>query len=136
MLEKSCGAVVFTEADGQRRYVLVKGSYIGLPKGHMESGETEHQTALREVAEETCISAEILPSFRRVVFYHLPNGNDKRVVYFLARYRDQTPHRNPEEFLRVMDLPFHDALHALTFENDRVTLRAAEHFLRTHTPSA
>ena len=36
MLERSCGAVVYTERDGQRRYVLVKGGYVGLPKGHME----------------------------------------------------------------------------------------------------
>lgn len=130
MLERSCGAVVVTKNDGQRLFVLVKGGYIGLPKGHMEPGESERETALREVREETCVQARILPGFRRTVLYHLPNGNDKRVVYFLAEYDHQEAHQNPEEFLKVLVLPYHEALHALTFENDRVTLRAAERFLR------
>lgn len=76
------------------------------------------------------VSTQIVPGFRRVVTYHMPNGNDKRVVYFLARFSQQQAHQNPEEFLKVMELGYHDALHALTFENDRVTLRAAERFLR------
>lgn len=130
MLERSCGAVVFTEQDGQRYYVLVKGGYVGLPKGHMEKGESERQTALREVQEETCVKSHIVPGFRRVVTYHMPNGNDKRVVYFLARFSEQEARKNPEEFLKVLVLSYHDALHALTFENDRVTLRSAERFLR------
>ncbi len=78
MLERSCGAVVYTERDGQRRYVLVKGGYVGLPKGHMEKGESERETAVREIREETCVSTQIVPGFRRVVTYHMPNGNDKR----------------------------------------------------------
>lgn len=130
MLERSCGAVVFTEADGQRRYVLVKGGYVGLPKGHMEKGESERQTAIREVQEETCVKAHIISGFRRVVVYRMPNGNDKRVVYFLAKYDHQEAHQNPDEFLKVMVLDYHDAIHALTFENDRITLRAAERFLK------
>ena len=67
MLERSCGAVVYTERDGQRRYVLVKGGYVGLPKGHMEKGESERETAVREIREETCVSTQIVPGFRRVV---------------------------------------------------------------------
>ena len=130
MLERSCGGVVYTEFQGQRRYVLVKGGYVGLPKGHMEKGESERETALREIREETCVKSEIVPGFRRVVTYHMPNGNDKRVVYFLARFFHQEAHQNPEEFLKVRVLGYHDALHALTFENDRVTLRAAERFIR------
>ena len=46
MLERSCGAVVYTEKENQRRYVLVKGGYIGLPKGHMERGESERAGVL------------------------------------------------------------------------------------------
>ncbi len=130
MLERSCGGVVFTETAGQRRYVLVKGGYIGLPKGHMEQGESERETAVREIWEETCVKTELIPGFRRVVTYHMPNGNDKRVAYFLAAFDHQEARQNPEEFLKVLVLGYHDALHALTFENDRMTLRAAERFLR------
>ncbi len=131
MLERSCGAVVVTEKNGVRYYVLVKGGYIGLPKGHMERGESERETALREVWEETCVQAKLIPGFRRTVLYHLPNGNDKRVVYFLAVYDQQEAHQNPEEFLKVLVMPYQEALHALTFENDKMTLRAAEKWMRT-----
>ncbi len=130
MLERSCGAVVSTEKDGVRHYVLVKGGYTGLPKGHMEQGESERETALREVLEETCVSVRLLPGFRRTVMYSLPNGNSKRVVYFLAEYSRQEARRNPSEFLKVLVLPYQEALHALTFENDKKTLRAAERYLR------
>ena len=129
MLERSCGAVVTTVIDGQRHYVLVKGGYVGLPKGHIEPGETEEMTALREVREETCVDAELIPGFRRTVVYSMPNGNKKRVVYFLGKYTEQEARRNPEEFLKVMVLPYPEAVHTLTFENDRATLRAAERYL-------
>lgn len=130
MLERSCGAVVVTTKEEVRYYVLVKGGYVGLPKGHMEPGESERETALREVFEETCVKAKIVSGFRRTVLYHLPSGNDKRVVYFLATYEDQEAHRNPNEFLKVMVLPYQEAVRALTFENDRMTLRAAERFMK------
>ena len=96
----------------------------------MEQGESERETALREVFEETCVRAKILPGFRRTVLYHLPSGNDKRVVYFLATYEHQEARRNPEEFLKVMVLPYQEAVRALTFENDRMTLLAAERFMK------
>ena len=59
----SAGAVLYTVISGERRYVLVReknGSY-GLPKGHVEPGETLAQTALREVREETGLT---LTSYR------------------------------------------------------------------------
>ena len=68
MLERSCGAVVATEKDGVRYYVLVKGSYVGLPKGHMEPGESERETALREVREETGLTLTSY-KFRGVVTF-------------------------------------------------------------------
>ena len=53
--EKSCGAVVFTRLNGEIKYVIIQSlaGYYGFPKGHMEAGESEKQTALREVYEET-----------------------------------------------------------------------------------
>ena len=59
--EKSCGAVVYTEIGGKRRYLLVdsiRETNCGFPKGHMEDGETKEETALREIEEETCKSRD------------------------------------------------------------------------------
>ena len=71
--EKSCGAVVFTRVDGEIRYLLIKsltGTY-GFPKGHVEAGETEIQTARREIFEEVGLSVELLSGFRREDKYRI-----------------------------------------------------------------
>ena len=49
--EKSCGAVVYYQQDNDIKYVLVceHGGYWVFPKGHVEAGETELETALREI---------------------------------------------------------------------------------------
>ena len=66
MMEKSCGAVVFTSIGGQRLYVLAQalGGHYDFPKRHLERGETEEQTALREIWEEVGIRPLLYPEFR------------------------------------------------------------------------
>ena len=55
--EKSCGALVYRiTQSGQKELLFIKhrhGTHWSFPKGHMEEGESEVQTALREVKEET-----------------------------------------------------------------------------------
>ena len=57
--EHSAGAVLYTVVNGAPRYVLVteRSGYASLPKGHLEEGETPARAALREIREETGISA-------------------------------------------------------------------------------
>ena len=49
--EKSCGALVYrVTPNGQKELLFIKhrhGTHWSFPKGHMEEGETEVQTALR-----------------------------------------------------------------------------------------
>lgn len=58
--EKSCGMVVFKEENDNLYILMVKhnAGHWGLPKGHVEENETETETAVREVFEETGIKAE------------------------------------------------------------------------------
>ena len=133
MKEKSCGTVLYTVKDNAIHYLLIKATdtYCGFPKGHVEAGETEHETALRETWEETSIRAEIVGDFRREVTYRMKNGNKKTVVYFLARYSDQTPAHNPGfEIRHFLSLPLDSACRALTFENTRQILRDAEEYIK------
>ena len=53
--EKSCGAVVYRMEKGRRLYLLLHycEGHWDLPKGHVEAGESEEQTARREISEET-----------------------------------------------------------------------------------
>ena len=58
-LEKSCGAIVFRKFHGNVEILLIKhanGGHWSFPKGHVEEGETEVETATREIFEETGIS--------------------------------------------------------------------------------
>ena len=50
MREKSCGTVTFTKIDGEIKYLLTRTDYgvYGFAKGHVEDGESERQTAVRE----------------------------------------------------------------------------------------
>jgi 8-oxo-dGTP pyrophosphatase MutT (NUDIX family) len=54
-VETSSGGVVFRRSDVQVDFLLIRDPYAnwGLPKGHIEGGETPEQAALREVEEET-----------------------------------------------------------------------------------
>ena len=54
--EKSCGALVYRKKQDKYELLLIKHRYGGhwsFPKGHVEQGENELQTALREIKEET-----------------------------------------------------------------------------------
>ena len=84
--EYSCGAVLFVKTPEGVKYVLVKekNGNVGFPKGHIEKGETEHECALREIKEETGLSACIVSGFCQKVQYSLPNGHVKHVTYFAA----------------------------------------------------
>ena len=66
--EKSCGALVYRiTQNGQKELLFIKhrhGTHWSFPKGHMEEGENEVQTALREVKEETGLDIDLEGDFR------------------------------------------------------------------------
>jgi len=53
--EKSCGAIVYRRESGNVLYLIIqqKSRHWSFPKGHVERGESEKETALREIREET-----------------------------------------------------------------------------------
>lgn len=125
----SAGAVLYTVIDGERRYVLVReknGSY-GLPKGHVEPGETLAQTALREVREETGVTATLHAQEPAMVDeYPIAGGDVKRVSWFVARYAGQTPNADRTQVLGVLVLPIEAALRTLTYGSTREILRKVD----------
>jgi len=56
----------------------------GFPKGHQDPGETLVQTALRETVEETGIALVAIDGPAFELHYVVPNGRQKRTVYFPA----------------------------------------------------
>ena len=131
--EKSCGGVVFTRNNDEIRYVIIQhlGGHWGFPKGHMELGETEENTALREIQEEIGISAKLIDGFRVEEQYPLPNkpGTTKMVVYFLAEYAGQEISHQKEELKAAYLLSYEEAVNQLTFEETKRILAKANTFL-------
>lgn len=133
--EKSCGALVFRrEADTGIYYILMirhrRGGYRSFPKGHMEEGESERQTAVREVMEETSVHIRIRSPFRHRIRYSPMPGVSKDVVYFLARTENSEIHPREGEIAEVEWIPIRGAERKLSHANDRAVFRAALRALR------
>ena len=84
MKQKSCGCVIIKKG----KVLLVyehRWEYWGFPKGHVEEGETEEETAIREVKEEVGLKPHIYKDYRYTAHYPIENNTiDKEVVFFLA----------------------------------------------------
>lgn len=80
--EKSCGAIVIE--DGKVLLVKHNAGHWDFPKGHVEEGETEFETAIREVKEETNIDIKIEKENRYISEYSPKEDVMKTVIYFLG----------------------------------------------------
>ncbi len=130
--EYSAGAVLFCQGDEERLYVLVTelSGNTGLPKGHVEEGETNEQTALREIFEETGIKAGIVPGFSGEIVYPQGKGMLKHFAYYLASFRPEQEIRSGPDVVAHI-LPYEQALRKLSFADVRSILREAELFLKS-----
>lgn len=105
------------DANGQR--------VLGLPKGHPEPGETAEQAAIREVREETGVTADLIEPLGEVTYAYERRGRRiaKRVAFFLFEYRsgDLADHDHEIEDARWMQLP--EAAAQLSYEGEREMVR-------------
>ena len=127
---KSCGAVIFTRRGSGPLFLIIRQNNgdCGFPKGRMEPGETEQETALREVREEVGLNVRILEGFRQEACYPFPKRPDivKRSVYFLAEYADQKIQCQRSELSEAYLLPYEEALEMLTFPETKRILSEAK----------
>ena len=129
--EKSCGAAIFIRRDQEVLWLVehMRQGHTALCKGHVEDGETEHDTARREIREETALAVTFLEGFRERIEYSPGPGVMKEVIFFLAQAESEHAVPQPEEVASVEFLPFDRALAALTYPDDRRVLAAAAAFL-------
>jgi 8-oxo-dGTP pyrophosphatase MutT (NUDIX family) len=89
---QSCGVIVFRRQPELSFLLMKHRDRLDLPKGHREEGETEVECALRELGEETGLTAadvHLDEGFRHTVTYHpiykrLGERVEKTVVLFLG----------------------------------------------------
>lgn len=127
--EKSCGAVVYRKYHGNTEILLIKhinSGHWSFPKGHVEPGESEYETAQREIKEETDIDVIIDPTFRETVTYSPKKDTVKVVVYFLAKAKniDFHPQENEIAEIRWVDISYASSI--LTYENDKTIVSKAK----------
>lgn len=135
--EKSCGAIVYTRENGDLKYLLVEeaSGFHSFPKGHIEIGETEEETAVREIKEETDLELSLITGFREISEYVPSERPDvlRQVVYFLAEYGDQCPKVvNPHEVRSLKSLDLQEALETLEYDNSRQLLLLADKYIAEH----
>ncbi len=140
MEERSAGAVVFKETSGGRRFLLLQNAgRWDFPKGNREEGESELQTVLREVGEETGLKdIRLVPGFRRVIkyFYRREGKNvHKQVVYLLALTKDEKV-KISFEHQGFGWFPFSEAVDRASYDNSKMTLAKADKFLKAKHPPA
>ena len=132
--EKSYGAVVINREEGNVRYLIIESreGIFGFPKGHIEGNETEKETAVREIFEETGLTPAFLEGFRAEQEYPLPRkkGVIKKVVYFLAEYENQKIIPQEKELKSARLLSYDDAINLLQFQNAKDVLALADKFIR------
>ncbi|MBE6763083.1 MAG: NUDIX domain-containing protein [Ruminococcaceae bacterium] len=119
--EKSCGALVVRRGKDETEILLIKhnGGHWAFPKGHVEAGESEEQTALREVQEETGLVVKLDTRYREMVTFSPAPRTLKDVVYFAATVISGKETPQLTEVSDVRWVPFSKAEQYITFENDR-----------------
>ena len=121
--EKSCGAIVL---DGGKILVIQQAEgHWGFPKGHVEAGETEVQTAIREIKEETNYDVEVNENYRYVETYSPKEGGEKDVVFFVAKKVAGDMRPQEEEVQNILWLTYEETLERLTYENSKEILKKA-----------
>lgn len=133
--EKSCGAVVF-HTGSNVEYLLLHyaAGHWDFPKGHTEGGESEKETATRELREETGLTeVRIASSFREAIRYPLRHA-EKEVIFFLAESATKTV-KLSREHTGYAWLPYEAALAQLTYPTAQEVLRKAHAFMTQHGAS-
>ena len=127
--EKSCGAVIFN-SEGKVLIVKHNAGHWDFPKGHMESGESEEQTALREVKEETNIDIKLLTKYRYESHYSPKENVEKTVVFFLAQSISDQLVKQDAEIANIGWFENKEAMDILTFDNAKeIYLKAYNDYL-------
>lgn len=121
--EKSCGCII-VEND---KVLLVQESrgHWGLPKGHIEGNETEEETAIREVKEETNLDVEVDTSIRYELNYTIEPDISKTVCFFPAKIIKGEIKRQESEINEIKWVPIEKAVSVISYDNAKEMLKKA-----------
>jgi 8-oxo-dGTP pyrophosphatase MutT (NUDIX family) len=135
--EFSSGVILFriNTSNKEVLYLLLHypRGYWDLVKGKVESNETPQETALRELKEETGLSAKLIGDFEQSLTYYFksPTGEliHKTVSFFVAETNQENVTIS-EEHIGYRWLTLSEALKQLTYNNAQRIMRRADHYIQ------
>ncbi len=134
--EKSCGAVVYLRKGSEILYLLLhyEAGHWDFVKGNVEANETEKETVVRELREETGITdAKFLDGFKeRIEYYYRRQGDTvrKEVIFYLMETSTESITISFEHIGSTW-LDYQHAMEKLTFKNAKEVLKKADVFLKS-----
>jgi 8-oxo-dGTP pyrophosphatase MutT (NUDIX family) len=132
--EKSCGAIVYIKRSSETLFLLLhyEAGHWDFVKGNVEINETEKETVIRELREETGITdAYFVDEFReKIEYYYRRQGKTvhKEVIFYLMETNTETIAISFEHVGSIW-LSYNQAIEKLTFKNAKLLLKQANDFL-------
>jgi len=129
---RTAGGAVVRIIDGLPHLLLIRDPYEkwGFPKGHAENGEAPHQTALREVSEETGLTdLELGPELATIEWTFRARGKEFRkfATFYLMYSREGVPRPEVSEGITEIEWVRLDTAHErLSYANAVAVVQAAQ----------
>lgn len=128
-------------ANSPKRVAKKESSVTALPKGAIDKGEKPDQTAIREVQEETGLTADLVQKLADIKYVYVRTwGNQARVFkivsFYLLLYRsgklgDIAPEMQIE-VQRAFWIPLEEAPTALSYKGEREIAERALQYVAAH----
>ena len=128
---KSSGAIVYKVEGNEIKYLLImliRGNW-GFPKGHFEGEETEKETAVREIFEETGLNVKFHDDFRETIQYFPAPFIFKTVIYFLAEAVTDNVKIQTDEVAEYRWATYDEAAKLITYRLQKKILKKANDML-------
>lgn len=125
--ETSAGGIVLDRRDDDASVALIgridrRGRLLwSLPKGHLEEGESPEAAAVREVAEETGITGEVVAPLGSIDFWFVADGHRVHKTvhhYLLVRVAGELSDEDIE-VAEVAWVPLAEATERLAYADER-----------------
>lgn len=131
----SAGVILYYEGAANREFLLLHypHGHWDFPKGKIEGLETKQQAALRELYEETGLTADLVDNFEERFSYIITDMNGslvRKVVHFFIGKASTQEVIISDEHVNFAWLSYDQAFRKLTYQNAQNLLKITEEFIQ------